>query len=288
MKEKRLLTFILLFSISVFSQIKGKIVDENNKSISYVNISVENENIGTTSEENGEFVLPISDKNKNIIFSAIGFEKKIMKASDVSEVVLKSSETELKEVVIVKKMGTKIREIGKTESGIYQAFDNGPRIDTKFFPYLEKYKKTRFIKQITIQTDSKIDNATFKIHFYTVDNKGFPDKELLAKDFIVSVEKGVKKTFFNVSDLNLQMPKNGVFVGFEKLLIEKNKTEKTTIDPNLNTTKTQISFDPFVLYNSVERDFLFTYSGGKWINKNEVKNSKIRIYEPAINLILTN
>lgn len=288
MKEKRLLTFILFLSISVFSQIKGKVVDAFNKPISYVNISVENENIGTTSEENGEFVLRISDKNKNIIFSAIGFEKKIIKASDVSEVILKPSETELKEVVIVKKFGTKIREIGKTESGIYQAFDNGPRIDTKFFPYLEKYKKTRFIKQITIQTDSKIDNATFKIHFYTVDTKGFPSEELLTKDFIASVEKGVKKTFFNINDLNLQMPKNGIFVGFEKLLIEKNKTEKTTIDPNLNTTRTTISFDPFILYNSVERDSLFTYSGGKWINKNEGKNSKIRIYEPAINLILTN
>jgi CarboxypepD_reg-like domain len=288
MRDKRLLTFILLFSISVFSQIKGKVVDVFNKPISYVNISVENENIGTTSEENGEFVLRISDKNKNLIFSAIGFEKRILKGSDVSQVILKQSETELKEVVLVKKFGTKIREIGKIDNGFYQAFDNGPRIDTKFFPYLSKYKNTKFIKQVTIQTDSKIENATFKIHFYAVDTNGFPSTELLSKDFIVAVEKGVKKTFFNLNDLNLQMPKNGIFVGFEKLLIEKNKTEKTEIDPNSNKTKTQTSFDPFVLYNSVERDFLFTYSGGKWINKNEGNKSKIRIYEPAINLILTN
>jgi CarboxypepD_reg-like domain len=288
MRNKRLLTFILLFSISVFSQIKGKVVDTFNKPISYVNISVENENIGTTSEENGEFIIRISDKTKNLIFSAIGFEKRIIKAVDVSEVVMKQSETELKEVVIVKKFGTKIIEIGKTENGIYQAFDNGPRIDTKFFPYFSKYKKTKFIKQVTIQTDCKIENASFKLHFYAVDSQGFPSTELLTKDFIVSVEKGVKKTFFNINDLNLQMPKNGIFVGFEKLLIEKNKTEKTTFDSNSNTTKTQISFDPFVLYNSVERDFLYTFSGGKWINKNENKNTKIRIYEPAINLILTN
>jgi CarboxypepD_reg-like domain len=288
MKDKRLFGIVFLIHFSVFSQIKGKVVDEFNKPISYVNISVENENIGTTSEENGEFIIRISDKTKNLIFSAIGFEKKIIIASEVSEVQLKQIEFELKEVVIVKKFGTKIREIGKIDNGFYQAFDNGPRIDTKFFPYIAKYKKTKFIKQVTIQTDSKIDNATFKIHFYSVDSKGFPDEELLTKDFIVSVSKGIKKTFLNLNDLNLQMPKNGIFVGFEKLLIEKNKTEKTTIDPNSNTTKTQISFDPFVLYNSVERDFLFNYSGGKWINKNEGNNSKIRIYEPAINLILTN
>ena len=272
----------------MFSQIKGKIVDENNKPISYVNISVENENIGTTSEENGEFVIRILDVNKNLIFSAVGFEKKIIKASDVSEVILKQSETELKEVIIVKKIGTKIIEIGKIDNGIYQAFDNGPRIDTKFFPYLPKYKKTRFIKQVTIQTDSKIDNATFKIHFYSVDAKGFPDEELLTKDFIVSVNKGVKKTIININDLNLVMPKNGIFVGFEELLIEKNKTEKTTIDPNSGDLKTTITYDPFVLYNYVERDFLFVLSGGKWSNKNEKAGTKIRIYEPSINLILTN
>lgn len=272
----------------MFSQIKGKIVDENNKPISYVNISVENENIGTTSEENGEFVIRISDLNKNIIFSSIGFERKIVKASEVSIVVLKPSETELKEVVIVKKMGTKLREIGKTESGIYQSFDNGPRIDTKFFPFLSKYKGTKFIKQISIQTDSKIENATFKIHLYAANEKGFPEEELLHKDFIVSVNKGIKKTFFNIYDLNLVMPKNGIFVGFEKLLIEKNKTEKTTIDLNSGDLKTTIIYDPFVLYNYVERDFLFVLSGGKWINKNEGKSTKINIYEPAINLILTN
>jgi CarboxypepD_reg-like domain len=288
MREKRLVLFLFWMHFSVFCQVKGIIVDDFNKGIPYVNIVIENENIGTTSEENGEFVLRISDKNKNLIFSAIGFETKILKAADASEVVLKTAQIDLKEVVIVKKFGTKIIEIGKTKNAMYQAFDNGPRIDTKFFPYLPKYKKTKFIKQITIQTDSKIDNATFKIHLYAVDSKGFPSEKLLFKDLIVSVDKGVKKTFINCNDLNIQMPKNGIFVGFEKLLIEKNKTEKTTFDQNSNTTKTQISFDPFVLYNYVERDFLYVLSGGKWTNKNEGKATKISIYEPAINVILTN
>jgi CarboxypepD_reg-like domain len=288
MKENRLLLLLFLVNISVFSQIKGKVVDEFDKPISYVNISVENENIGTSSEENGEFVLRISDSNKNLIFSAIGFEKKIINANSVEKVVLQQAEVELKEVVIVKKYGTKLLEIGKIDNAIYQAFDNGPRIDTKFFPYLSKYKKTKFIKQITIQTDSKIDNATFKIHLYSVDDKGFPDKELLSKNFIASVNKGIKKTFFNIYDLNLVMPKNGIFVGFEKLLIEKNKTEKTTVDPNSGDLKTKITFDPFILYNNVERDFQYVLSGGKWHNKNVKAGIKIRIYEPVINLVLTN
>jgi hypothetical protein len=39
-------------------------------------IWVENENIGTTSEENGSFSIHVEDQNKVLIFSALGFEKK--------------------------------------------------------------------------------------------------------------------------------------------------------------------------------------------------------------------
>ena len=96
----------------------------------------------------------------------------------------------------------------------------------------------------------------------------------------------------NVSDLNLTMPKKGIFVGFEKLIIEKNKLEKTVTNSNTNETKIQTTYYPFILYNFVERDFLFSYSGGKWnkqtMNVNTDLKYKEKIYEPAINLILTN
>ena len=45
MKDKRLLLLFFLTTSSVFSQIKGIVVDENNSPIPYVNIWVEGENI---------------------------------------------------------------------------------------------------------------------------------------------------------------------------------------------------------------------------------------------------
>lgn len=227
-----------------------------------------------------------------MIFSALGYDKKTIQISNASEVYLKQIPYQLEEIIILKRKETKQIEIGKTDNEILEAFDNGPRIDTKFFPYLSEYKKTKFIKQVTIFTDSKIENATIKIHFYNVDSNGFPAEELLGKDFIVSVNKGVNKTAFNVTKFNLKMPEKGIFVGFEKLIIESNKMEKTIKNINSNTTQTQKNYYPFVLYNYVERAYLYTFSGGKWnrqTNGNELDSSnKIKIYEPAINLILTN
>ena len=282
---------MLLMVSAVSAQIKGVVVDEYNKPISYVNIWVENENNSTTSEDNGEFIINCLP-NKLLVFSALGYEKKIIMASETQKVILKINAFELNEVIIAKKFETRQIEIGKVKNERYQAFDNGPRIDAKFFPYLAKYKKTKYIKQVTIFTDSQLESTSFKIHFFTVNPDGSPGEELQKKDFLVSVKKGVKKTFFNVTDLNLRMPKTGIFVGFEKLIIEKNKLEKEIIDSNTKQITIQKLYFPYMLYNYVEREFVYTFSGGKWNKQTKADSNnptlKIRAYEPAINLILTN
>lgn len=285
------LSLFLLFSFSLSAQIKGIVVDEYNKPISYVNIWVENENISTTSEENGEFSITTLP-SKNLIFSALGYEKKTVKAADAEKVVLNVNAFQLSEVVIAKRFETREIEIGKVKNETYQAFENGPRIDAKFFPYLSKYKRTRFIKQVNFFTDNQLESTSFKVHFFMVNSDGSPGDELLSKDFIVSVKKGVKKTFFNVTDFGLKIPKTGIFVGFEKLIIEKNKLEKEVTDSNTKKTVIQKMYFPYVLYNYVEREFIYTYSGGKWNKqtKADIANpsDKMSVYEPAINLILTN
>jgi len=237
-------------------------------------------------------MINVAAKGKRLIFSTLGYEKKTIKASEVSEVNLVPIAYSLDEVVISKSIGTKEIEIGKTNNEIFQAFDNGPRIDTKFFPYVPSYKKSKFIKQVSIYTDSRIENAIIKIHFYNVDSNGFPGEEMLDKDFVVTVKKGTITNRFDLTDFNLTMPPKGLFVGFEKLMIEKNKTEKTIKDLNTNITQIQKTYYPFVIYNYVEKEFFYTFSGGKWNRQTKQNNGdstgKMMINEPVINLILTN
>ena len=293
MKGYRLFLFLIFATFSLSAQIKGIVKDSlTGKPIPFVNIWVENENIGSTSEENGTFFINTTEKGKKLIFSTLGYEKKIIKASEASIVNLKVTAYSLNEVVISKSIGTKTVEIGKARNEMYQAFDNGPKIDTKFFPYFSSYKKTKYLKHVTIYTDSRIEDAIIKIHFYAVDNNGYPAKELLDKDFVVTVKKGTRINKLDLKEFNLKFPKNGLFVGFEKLMIEKNKTEKTVTDSNTKLTQIQKTYFPFVLYNYVEREFLYTFSGGKW-NRQTNQNGneftgKMMINEPVITLILSN
>ena len=274
MKDKRLIWIFLIVSQFTFSQIRGVVKDSiSGEPIPFVNIWVENETIGTTSEADGSFFLEAS-KEKNIVISVLGYEKKTIKGSEISLVNLKPTTYELNEIVVLNKKQSKKIEIGNIKDAIFQSFDNGPKVEAKFFPYQSSYSKTKFIKEVTIFTDSRIDSATIKIHFYSVDENGATGKELLNKDFVVTLNKGVLRHKFDVSHFDMVFPEKGIFVAYEKLLIESNKTG----------TK----YQPYVLYNFVERDFFYTYSFGKW-NKQEADfQEKLQLNEPSINLILTN
>jgi hypothetical protein len=278
MKDKIFLSLLFFITtLSLSAQVKGIVKDNStNEPIPFVNIWVENENIGTTTEMDGSFSLTTNGQNKNLIFSVLGYETKILQQSTIMNVGLMPMLYELNEIVVLKKKHTKYLEIGNVDNTLMQAFDNGPKVEAKYFPYKSKYKNTNFIKKVTIFTDCRIDSATIKIRFFSVDSLGNPGYELLNRDFIVTLKKGIIKHRFDVSDFNLIIPTNGIFVAYEKLLITANRTPK--------------GYQPYVLYNNVERDFSYVFSGGKWTKliNNENPLEKININEPAINLILTN
>ncbi len=274
MKENRVIRIFLIVTQFAFSQIRGVVKDSiSGEPIPFVNIWVENETIGTTSEIDGTFFLEAS-KQKNIIFSILGYEKKIIKGSEITIVNLKPTAFELKEITVLNKKQNKQIEIGNIKNAIFQSFDNGPKVEAKFFPYQTSYSKTKFIKEVAIFTDSRIDSATIKIHFYSVDENGYPGKEMLTKDFVVSLKKGVLNHKFDVSHFDMVFPEKGMFVAYEKLLIESNK----------KGTK----YQPYVLYNFVERDFFYTYSYGKWHKQQADLHNKLQLNEPSINLVLSN
>ena len=281
---------LLLFCFATaFSQTKGIVVDSLGTPIPYVSIFVENENKTTTSEENGTFTIQVKPQAK-LIFSALGYEQKMVLATEASKVLLKQIIFGLDEVVLKKSKSTKLLEIGQVSHAILEAFDNGPNIDAKFFPYLEKYKKTKWIKKIILSTDSAIENACLKLHLYSVDENGFPGEELGNQDMIVTLKKGVYRHQFDVNAYNIEMPETGVFVAFEKMRIDRNKVEKTVTNPQTGISNVEITYAPKVLCYSLKKPFVYSYMGGKWHKKvnEEEKGEMIQLYEPSLTLLLSN
>ena len=72
---KKITFLFLLFTVFVSTaQIKGIITDKNNEPLSSVSIYLDKTNTGTTSNDNGEYVLTLSKKgNYTVVFQFLGY-----------------------------------------------------------------------------------------------------------------------------------------------------------------------------------------------------------------------
>ena len=281
---KKIIGVLMFFNLLVSAQVKGVIIDENNKPIPYVNIWVEDENIGTTSEENGSYSIYVEDKNKVLIFSALGFETKKVKISEAEKVVLKETAFQLDEVIISKSKSTVEIEIGGSKNINHTHLSGGvPWIYAKRFNYSNDFSKTPYIKNTIIFTKNEIKNAAFKLRIFGVDKEGGPGLDLLNEDIIVKVKKGKRENKIDLTTYNLLIPKNGIFIAFESMIIESNKFELKYKESNSKKIKEQVVYAPNIVCNAVELENTFEYRGGKWTQRKKIfvrENITIQLLNP--------
>jgi len=296
---KKLLTIIiLLISNFCYSQLKGQIIDSETKAtIQHVNIWVVNENIGTTSNEKGEFELSV-DGSKIIIFSAIGFEtKKIASDSIKSILELKPMVTELEEVVIQSKKLTQKLTIGKfkkSKINFYFSCGTKPWITARYFEDTEVYDKTSFLNKIRLLTNSDVKGSKFNIRLYAVNKKGEPEGYIYDENIIGIAKKGKTITEIDLSDLNIKYPKEGFFIAIEWLIIESNKYEANYSMQNSKKKIEKVSYEPAIGTIPAETDEnSWIFSQGKWRKVWKNNNGTLKRYKDkysmiAIELTLTN
>ena len=73
--KKSALLFLILISVSLSSQIKGKITDTKGEPLSFVSVYLENTVTGSTSNDNGDYVLNIKKPGTySIYFQFLGYK----------------------------------------------------------------------------------------------------------------------------------------------------------------------------------------------------------------------
>lgn len=224
--------FLLFIATGVIAQQRGKIIDaETKEPIPYVNIWVQGKDKGTTSAENGDFVLSEVLENQIIVFSALGFETKKISVKEMThEITLVREIMVLNEVVVSSKKEVKETTVGAfNRFKIRQFFGAGdrPKIWARYFPYRPEYNETPFLKSIKFLTLSNESESKFNIRFYSVSTDGSPGDFLYSENVIVMAKKGNRKTKVNLAALNIPFPEEGLFVAFEWFIIEENKYEVT-------------------------------------------------------------
>lgn len=267
---KRLLAIIFLITSNLtFSQTKGVIYNnETKEKVPYVNIWVENENIGTTSNENGEFTLDIS-RGDFLILSSLGYENKRIEISKISNTIsLNPKVTQLQEVIINSAKQKKELVIGKfndSDIGYFYASLDKPEIKARFFPLDPIYSKTPYLKKLKFRIYSNIRNAKFNVRLYSIGKNGEPKNPLYEKNIIGTVKKGTKNIELDLSDLDITFPESGLFVSYEWLIIKENEFKTSFPIKDSKEREEKIMFEPKVGFLPSEKDDnSWTYKNGKW------------------------
>ena len=298
MKNKLLTILMLLTTTITYGQVKAVIVDSTTKhKIPFVNIWIEDENIGTTSNINGAFNLNANDSSKIIVFSSLGYESKKVKLGSITSIVkLKPKNTELQEVFITPRkqnIETVIGTIKRKNINGYFGCGTKPWIVARYFEYKEPYKQTPYLKKIKLLTKSDVRDSKFNIRFYSVNENGQPEDNIVNQNVIGVARKGKRTTEIDVSKLNIRFPEKGFFIAIEWLIIESNKYEYTYTMVDSKKKLAGISYEPSVGTVPSETDKNgWVYHRGKWVkiwkNGNDFKGYKDKYNLLAVELTLTN
>jgi hypothetical protein len=272
--KKIFIIFCLINPIYLSAQIIGTVIDaETKKPIEYVNIWVENEEKGTTSALDGTFSFDQNVQSQTLIFSAIGYESKsVMVLSNNPKIELIPKTYDLEEVkitpiknkeLVVSKIKTKKVMLGSTV----------PYILTRYLPYNQKYEKTPFVKSVKFFTKSKINNAIFKFRIFKVAENSMPGEDILKNDLIVKVKEGKNFVTVNLEELQIKIPKDGLYIAAEWITLKTNAVVKT---PKIEGVKQSLNFyqPHFCMEYKGSNLNKWIYTKGKWFPQYIQKNNQ--------------
>lgn len=290
MKENRLFIFIsfIIFTISATAQIKGVVKDSITKlPIAYVALVYEKTLIGTNTNEKGEFELSINDAKA--IISCLGYNPKTIKLSNTNEIFLSSKTHEIEEVVVLNRKNTSKIVVGNYHDSEI-GFSNGgaSQIWAKHIKYSDEIKTHPFIKAIEFTTKSRVKNAKLKLRFFSVDNLGNADSDLIFDEIIVTVKKGTRKNYVNLENYNILIPKEGIFIGFENLIIEENKYEYYYSFEGSNSKSKGVKYEPTIKAYESDEYNVWSIKNNKSTLFNAKHKKDSKPIELGIKITLTN
>jgi len=298
--KKHLQLFILFICSITNAQIKATITSSNdNTPIPYVNIWIENENVGATSNTDGFFEITADTTNKNIVFSALGFETLTIPVNEIKDkVILINSAEELDEVLLLKRKNKESLTIGefkKRKVNSYYACGTTPWIFARYFPYYETYSKTPFLKHLDFITNTHYlqKKGKVNIRLYEVGENGYPGDYLFDENIIIDVDKGTNITTVNFNNLDIIFPKNGFFIAIEWLVIKDNYYEREIEITGKKEKYLMKGYNPSVGVIPMKTDeYSFLFKQGKWKkawkNKGSLKRYKDKYSTLAMKLHLSN
>lgn len=276
---------------------EGKVLDAKNKNpIPYVNISFLNTLVGTSTDEDGHFLIEISNDllEKKVHISSLGYNDTILEAKAIfksKRIFLKEATYELEEVVVSEELGDTQVLNPIASYDVTSGFDSSstPWVLALYFPNIGATKK--FLKKATIffrdKNEFTRERSKFRLRFYALDSvTKKPTTDLVQKSLILESMKGKDYTAIDLTNLNVEMPRHGIYVGLEWLFIPFNWYKKDERNRLTNKPTIEDRFAPTFggMFSQNQNYRVMVYGMGEWQEFKVKSPDNSKNFIPAISL----
>ena len=224
-----LLAILLIVTTSAFAQSKCFTAYDsiNSSAISYANIW-KNNTIYANSDLNGKFCIKEADLDNQFRISCIGYLTKPIDLNS-NTISLKKENVILREIAVVNPKNKRKIKLGKTSGtnrGLVATYDLSRSEVGKSFVVDEENQF--YLKEVKFKTFTSKKGRTMGIKIYSLNDSNEPNQLISSEYNIITLEKGSNITTYSFEDNLIPVPKNGIFVALQLLLIEENKQYGTS------------------------------------------------------------
>lgn len=304
MRKFNLIIILLIFTILAKAgsiTISGNIYNsKTGEPISYACIALVEVQKGATSLENGDFIFTIDSNDiKNTLFiSCLNYSNLKIPIRDFlknpsKKIFLDPLSYKLSEVTIQPKENIElvINKFKKSKTHGFMVNAGLPSIYVRYFEYNEKANNIASV-YIYCQTNYKKNKAKVRIRVFGSDTTTkLPANDLLNRELIVELKSG-KINEINLKEYGIQIPKGGIYLGIEWLIIPENKYSRTLTYLN-GEEKEIIMYGPSLGANFTSVPNTYEYWAGIWMKYDipryqKLKNEEKSYFDAAISITVTN
>lgn len=233
------LLIITHFSFAQKIELYGQVLDKETKAkLAYAHIYSESQKIGINSSDEGYYHLVIDKENlnTNIYVSCLGYETLILKAKELKKkTIYLQPRIEVLDEVVIGNVETKELSIGNAKGRLksyYIGTSKDEKLIAQFIKNPSSNNECMYLKSLTMQL---LYTEGARLRIMSRDEKyGYPKKDLLTKSFLIKDDRWRKRyVTWDLSEYNIEIPKDGFFVVIEKLFLPENMT---FIAPKENST----------------------------------------------------
>lgn len=262
---KQLLSFFLFGLVTVSAQNAFQVVhSESKKPVAYANIWLVENNFGTSTNQNGLFELTNISQTDTLVIDVVGFERKLIASNQLTNPIVLFPNEESKELMHVPKVKILQRNATYQPQQVY--LNPGiPYMFSKFFPNKDLQQTGTMLKKVRIKLNNRQARSKFLMRFYEVDENSKPIKLIHQSPILVEVkESNVLEIEVDVKNIGIKIPKNGVLIALETIVLPENKFEWKASEYGTNITLQRVEYQPNFRFEPTNSTNTWLYSNGKW------------------------